>query len=246
MTTEIIITKEGVKKRDITETDLDIQDSLADAFSASVVRPVNRLLSYGGNFGNVAVAAAGAGYTHFSVEVTTLPLRCHCNTESGIVVPVFDNPDCPLLPMQWIPPKGMRIVLCITAVWNKESNKYYPDTNQYLVALDPHGRMYRLPTSNLHTDCKLCHNMNHENHRDAMGVVKQACEQFERSEWNDHLYRGDSPVRRQCTKLMFRWKPTDETFEQLPPEVPAGRDWTALCEKVAVDKLNSIIIPPLP
>lgn len=243
-TTRYVVDKEGMFMETVNRSEIEITDSIAEAFTESMTRPIKNVLRYGGIFGDVAVTVAGKGYAHWSVQVLTLPLRCCCNTENGVVVPVFDSKQCPLLPMKWKVPGDMRLVLGVTSIQNPEYKHYFGGLEQFLVAFDSNNRMYRLPTSNLFADCGLCHNMPEVHHQQAMGVVRQACEQFEKSEWNAHLYNDTTEVRRQCTKQMFRWKPTEDTFEQLPMILPEGRDWTALCEKIAVDKLNSIIIPP--
>lgn len=244
--TEYVIRPEGAFRRDLTETPIQLTDTIAEQFTEGVTRKVGHVLTYGGNFGSVGLTITKPNYMTFSVQVVTLPLRCHCNVEAKVMVPVFDNKECPMLPMQWKVPNGMRAVLVVNVSWDPHALTYVNTGAdwQYLVAFDNQNRTYRLPLSNLFEDCKLCHNIGNVHGPTAMDVVRKACEQFEKSEWNDHLYKDATPERRQSTKQMFRWKPTDDTFQQLPMELPSGKDWTALCSKVAIDKLTSIIIPP--
>lgn len=231
-----VINQEGVQRWDVTKRDLNAEQSLVEAFGSSLVRRNNSVVNIGGNYGHAGVAL-GNGFEVWSVHINKLSLNAPYTIADGIHTPVFNSPDLPVLPMVFTPQSGMNLVLGITI---HRDGRYHYAGDHYLVAYDTSGRMWRLPVSNLYANCKLCHGQDVKKVNTAMEAVTLCCDLFTKSQWNADLYEGNKSGR---TAAMFQFKPEGKGFTQLPFKLAAGKDWTTLCEKVADEKINQMMIP---
>lgn len=237
---EYVITKSGVKKRIIEEMDVQATDGIITSLSGNVMRKCARVLTLGGNYGGVGFAASQNNHTTWSIRVLQLPLNCPWNTESGTVVPVFDSESLPVMRLMWKVPDSM-ILLLIAQV---SQGSKYKVVEQSLVAMDSSSHLYMLPVSNLYDDLRLCSGLTPTgmmplSHPAAVDAVREVAAQFDKSHWNQDLYATTSSTRKQHTKNLFRFKPLNEGFEQLP----STDEWQKLCVKVSNPELFNQIIP---
>lgn len=232
-----VISESGAERWDITKRPIQVQETIVEAFSQNLTRKNPAVLKIGGDYGNAGIAMA-SGYEVWSVRVLTLGLAAPFALKDGVHTPVFDSKSLPALPLKWKPPESMVLVLGISVFADHTAKKPYYIGDHYLVAFDKDKRMWRMPVSNLYADCKLCHGQDAKQHETALEAATMACEMFSRSRWNADLYDKTAQPR---TDALFRFKPTESDFEQLPPVLASGKTWTSLCEKVAVEKLNQLI-----
>jgi len=185
--------------------------------------------------GNVSLSAMANGQRMFSMPVFKMSLNTRFAPDSsGVLTPVFEAGDGPTLPIFWVPPGTMKLVLSIIL------GPKFENLNQYLTAHDKTGRLWRLPVSNLYQDCRLCPGTaNYLGSQSCLSSLQVAWEQFRLSKWNSDLYVDSSPARRKATERMFRFKPSDAEFIQLPLD----GDWTDLCEKVGHEFLKNNVVP---
>lgn len=233
-----VVTPSAVERWNLSKERINVNDSLAAAFSANLVRKCPATMAMGGDYGMAGIAMIDK-YEVWSVRVNQMSMEAPYALVEGVHVPVFDSGTLPVMPMKWKPPSTMKLVLGITVFFHASNRQYYTG-DHYLVAYDNSNRMWRLPLSNLYEDCKLCHGQAIQYTSCTLDAVKRACELFSRSRWNADLYK---PHQQGNTSCLFRFKPTADGFEQQHPLLAAGKDWTSVCEKVAVEKLNSIVQP---
>lgn len=240
MTTEtlFVVNQGGCERWDITKRRVVAEPALADAFLKGTPRKNPAVVEVGGNYGKAGVSMLEK-YEMWSVRVLKLALNAPFVLTDGVHTPAFNSPDEPIMPMIWTPPSNMSLVLGITVLRDgigPGTYKFYAG-DHYLVAFSGDGNMWRLPLSNLYEDCKLCHGQEVVKRPTAMEIVGRSCDLFNKSQWNADLYAEGDRTRREATRKMFRFKPLEKGFEQLAIET----DWTKLCQKVALEKLNQLI-----
>jgi hypothetical protein len=235
MTTEtlFVVSPQSCERWDIQKRKLNADPQLAEAFAQNVARKNPSLTAIGGDYGMAGVAMLNE-YELWSVRVLKLGLTAPFFLKDGIHTPAFADSRQPTLSLFWTVPDDMRLVFGVTVLKDRVQHMA---GDHYLVAFDKKGEMWRLPLSNLYANCKLCHGQDNTRLPTSLEVVNKCCTLFSKSGWNQDLY-GDDAAARQNTGKMFRFKPTDTGFEQLPIEVPSGKSWTALCQKVSVESLN--------
>lgn len=134
----------------------------------------------------------------------------------------------------WRMPDDMTVVLGITVV---QSNRGFKLGKYYLAAYDQKGATWRLPLCNLYDHLELCHGQEHGFHPTAMKALLTGLAQFRSSAWNSDL---NGQFQQRNAPLMFRFKPVNSGFEQLPIETAT---WTVLCQKVSNELVNSKLQP---
>lgn len=238
MKTEVfyVITEVGVERWDLKKRPINIEPTVVEAMAENITRRNPAIACLGGDYGNAGVVMLGA-YETWSVRVLTLSLSTPFDLVDGIHVPAFCDKTKPIMPMKWKVPSGIIMVLGIIVL----SDPFFYAGDHYLIVFDPSKRMWRMPLSNLYEDCKLCHGQPIRKFNTSLECVKNACDMFSRSNWNQDLFQDDNMKRINASKDMFRFKPSSTGFDQLPIQLSAGKDWTSLCEKVAADKLNQLI-----
>lgn len=219
----------------ITRRAIHFGDKLAEQFQTNITRKISNIRVVGGIYGGCGVALMKNGFNLWSTRVKKLPLRTFFNTESGIVVPVFDNADCTHLELIWEVPADMWLCYCVTVIEGAPEN--HQMEAHHLVAADSKGQLYKLPVSNLHSDGKLCHGMDRIANRTSWEVVQLCLNTFEKSNWNADLYSGNE-VRRENTKELFRFEPKDGGFKQLP----STAHWTRLSAKLGNELIQGNLI----
>lgn len=233
--TYYIVAPDGNYRWDVNIRPIMANSTLADSLSAGIIRRCDNVFRVGGCFGHAAMAM-GNGFTMWSFRVLKLPLLTCYTLTDGVHTPAFAGKGLPVMPMVWVPPKDLCLVLACEI--HRDGRSVYLG-DHFLVALDEGGHTYRLPLSNLYDDAKLCHGQPtdmFDNHFDALKV---ACESFSKSQWNADLYSDASLPDR--TARMFRWEPKPDGFKQLPMVLKDGEDWRSLCQKVATAKVTSMV-----
>lgn len=235
-----VVKQEGeVERWDITKRRLATDAALEQAFSANVTRRNATVLKFTGDYGTAGVSM-NVKFEVWSVRVLSLGLEAPFKVVDGVHTPDFISKSEPNLPMKWEPPSSMKLVLGVVLI--RDSKGMVPGEH-YLVAFDSSQRMWRLPVSNLYDDCKLCHGQVPKPLPTSLECVSMACDMFSKSRWNADLYNPDDKTRMAATECMFRFKVNKTGFDQLPMKLKEGKDWTSLCQKIASEKLNSMIMP---
>ncbi len=232
---EYIINKHGSFRRDSTLRQIRTSEAIAQAFSENVCRKCPAVAIIGGDYGMAGVAMLDA-HEFWSVRVMNMGLNTVYELKDGVHTPYFLGPKTEsILPISWKP--TMPVVLGITVL---RQGGYMLAGDHYLMAVDAKGNHWRLPVSNVSDVGKLCHGQTAKRFGNSLECVKFSCEMFSKSVWNSDWYNGDADLINR-TKALFRFKPTEGGFEQLPALIPSGKDWTSLCQKIAVDNLNKLI-----
>lgn len=236
---EYVIRKEGNFKRVFEDIPISLNDGLAEAFASGAIRGCNKVVDLGGNYGVAGMTCAANQFSTWSVRVRKLPLNTNFALDAGVLYPTFGMDQQPLMNLSWSPPDDMCLILavCITG-----ESRGYRSYEHYLVALDNNGRHWKLPLSNLHTNLKLCSGLIPSHHATALDALREATNQFDRSQWNSDLYRDLNASFRNNTRQLFRFKPVDTGVEQLP----SVGHWTALSEKIGNEKIAQSIVQVTP
>lgn len=224
-------TKDGWKRLDWALTDIRIDAKIKETLAIQLPTHSRRVANVGGDYGVAGVSAVKDQHV-WTVPLIVLSLKTKYDFTDGVHTPLFGSGEkLPVLPLKWEPPTGMRLYL---QIWLHLDGKLWNDQASYLFALDGDRRIWRLPISNLHNNCGLCYGGNTYGETQ-LDAVKSVCKDFTSSPWNSDLYEApDAPH----TRAMFRFKPTKDSFEQLPVE---GK-WQDHCQKVANDLITQNLV----
>lgn len=228
--TRFYIENQGVVRETVTRESIQISTDILAQYAGEKTNKIGMVMAAEAihpllqGYVNLAVRGAVLGVT---VCLKTLPLRTKFKVHSGVLVPDFASDDTPMV-MEWTPPPDMYIAMLIIS-----ANGSWVPTAQYLIAADSSGRTYRLPTSNVYDDCKMCTGKYASSGSTVADMVARSVEQLESSDWQrDLLQSADAPL----TTKLFRYKPREkEGFDQMPYE---AEHWTKLCRKVGNDTIT--------
>jgi hypothetical protein len=229
-TTEIILRENGtLAERIIHERELDAGPAVLDALTEGVTRNVRHVLALP-EWGPVH-ASVGLDDTLWTVAIPCLPLHTRFHLVNQVLVPAFIAPTDLELPLVWQAPPEVRLAFVVRM---EEETAGVRITGNWLFACDAERRGYRLPLPNLHDDCLVCTGQFPDQYNSASEAVSASLEQFRKSKWNADLLQG-----LERSQQFFRFQPTNETFTTLPI---AAADWTTLCDKVATDILERVVL----
>jgi hypothetical protein len=229
-TTEIILRDNGtLTERVIRERNLNAEELVLESLTDGVNRPLRNVFTLP-NWGLVH-ANVGRNDTLWTVGLNRIPLHAHFRLINQVLVPAFASPTDVEMPLVWQPPSSMRLAFVVRTEFEATTVRV---CGNWLFACDADNRGYRLPLPNLHDDCLLCTGGFAEHYPSGQEGVAASLEQFRKSKWNADLMRTVEQ-----SQQMFRFQPTNDTFETLPPAVP---DWTTLCDKVSTDILGRVIL----
>jgi len=229
-TTEIILKENGTLTERVThERDLDAGQAVLDALTEGVTRSVRNVLTLPG--WGVAHASVGLHDTIWSVAIDRIPLHARFRLINGVLVPAFGSATDIEMPLVWHAPSEVRLVFVVRTEIADDCARV---AGNWLLALAPDRRAYRMPLPNLHDDCLICTGGFQDRHDSCSGCVTASLEQFRKSRWNADLMRT---VER--SQKFFRFQPANETFATLPIE---AADWTALCDKVSTTITERVIL----
>lgn len=235
----VINEQSRLERWSISRQEMNINDAIIEPLTTNLSRICKNVMPMSAvspdALGNVSMSTMSQGQSVFSMPVFKMSLNTRFASDSnGILTPVFEAPDGPTLPIFWIPPTTMKLVLSIIL------GPKFENMNQYLTAHDKQGRLWRLPLSNLYQDCRLCPGIaDYSRSQNCLDSLKVAWEQFRNSKWNQDLYADSTDGRRRATNKMFRFKPNDSDFTQLPLDA----EWTDLCEKIGNEFLKNNVAP---
>jgi hypothetical protein len=158
--------------------------------------------------------------------ISEIPITAPFIMSGDALVPVFSSDADPVFTMVWKVPGDMILAFMVECF--RESNRWYAAHN-HLIAFDGEKAAYRIPLSNIYDDGKLCNGEFNSTGKTIQESVSKALDQFCKSQWNQDLDRTPSQ-----SQAMFRFKPTDAGFDQLPP---LQKDWRLLCQKIGTESL---------
>lgn len=234
----VVITPQKTERWIITKEELDIEDTIKDQFSESISRTASNVQDLtdhtDGYFGIVHARFHGNQETSWTMQIKKIKLNAPFVSHDGIFVPMFDDKDAPNLAIDWKPPATMNLTL--TACLSKQDVMA-----QYFVARDAMRRTWKIPISNVFDDLKLCSGLDSIRGTTCTNALKQVIDQFINSRWNQDLYASSDTTLKTNTRNMFRFKPSNDGFEQMPFVAPDD-DWTLLCNKVATDEIERVVV----
>ncbi len=226
-----------IKAVTVTEKEISLEQSILNKFAADSPVRTDCLLS-------AAILPGVAGLDNirmcmrrtaicFTVRMASIPMRTPFTMKHGVMVPQFKADGDTEFNMTWKVPENMRLYFMANFVNNK------PDT-QFMVAVDPPGRTYRLPLSNLYEDARLCHGTYPATGSTLIDMLCKAWEQFHKSRWQSHLMDKAPAIEANSQKL-FRFKPSEgDGFEQQP--IVEGNTWESLSQRVSTAFINENIV----
>lgn len=230
-----LISPDGSYRWDLTVTPIQIGAHVTQALMADASILSRNMGSIkertNGDFGKTSLLVKN-NTSSWCVEVSRLHLRTNYRLLDGIHVPNFGGDD-PELDLVWEPIMPVWFMVDLTRTNDADCIQI---TRQWLFAEGNSKMTWRLPLPNTYADCHLCHGLVSVNYNTQGAAVIAACEQLQRSLWNSDL----SPSLAESQR-MFRWKPTETGFEQLPPALNGSEDWTCLCTKVGVEHLTEVL-----
>lgn len=187
--------------------------------------------------GNIGVSYRN-GAMAATIPMDFLPLRTTFAPIGGMMVPDFTGVEgATKMFMKWFPVGGMRLFLVIALAPKPAGLMGAGD--QYFVAMDKTGRMFRLPTTNAYENCRMCHGQYDGIGSSILDCCAKAWAQFESSEWQADLQDRGGENGMANSRLLFRFKPLEtEGFHQVEPDKP----WDTYCTKVNVEFLNNHIV----
>jgi RES domain-containing protein len=218
---------------------VELTDQFMTAMSKNVPRVATNAISMAHLTGvaglpGMANITLAPGNRVVNMPLNSIPLTTVYLLDGEVLYPAFDS-EGPTMPMIWVPPTTMRVILSVVL---GDANQ---ETCQFLTAFDPQGRCWRLPLSNLYEDCKLCPGTNSDSQVNASMIhgAQRVWQQFQRSIWQKDLYTSQGDSIRKATRNLFRFIAKDKGFIQQPP---VG-DWEASCKKIGVDFITQNIRP---
>lgn len=192
----------------------------------------------GGMTSSIVGCSIQAGAANFTVPIDTITIRARFHMGADKMMgPDFAARLVPtsVAPMviDWKTPLNMKLYLMVSVA--PTGSRLYV-VNTFLFAMDKDKRVYRLPTSNVYEDCRVCMGDFDSTSDTHVDCISKAVTQFRTSDWNaDLAHRGGSTSMEWAMKL-FRFKPLEpEGFEQQAPT----EDWTKLCTKISNEFINA-------
>jgi len=169
----------------------------------------------------------------FSVLLNYLPLNAPFIVDGADLVPAFREDDSKELELKWTVLSDMRLILMIPVIY--DGNRFIA-LEQFLFALTDRNLPYRLPTSNVYEDCRLCAGTFDSTGQTIMDTISKCVKQFELSRWQSDLSNRGGENGMRNSKRLFRFRPEDgDEFKQMPPLSA----WPSLSTQVAVGFISS-------
>lgn len=226
---EIILKPDGtITRRTVSEEDVNVGDAIIASLCSDVKLKARSVFKTSN--GLAANMCLIEDEIYLTVALPSLPLKAPFKIKDGILYPKFSAAGEPVMPMVWLPPEGMRIAMLVLVRSVGDSAGII---NQWLFAFGADERAYRLPLGNLYDDARLCNGEIPATHPTIQAAVYCELEQLAKGQWN-----GDLDRTAEQAKSLFRFKPLNDKFEQLPPL--AG--WETLCEKISTATLDFVVL----
>ena len=234
------LTSDGsIKLVTVSERELNLDSSLLTKFAVENPIKVTNLMSAAilpdvAGVGNIGACIKRNAIT-FTVRLAVLPMRCAFVMKGGYMVPDLKhgNQD-PEFVLNWTPPETMRIYFMANFLIPAKADE------QFIVAVDTAGRMYRLPLSNLYEDSRLCCGQYDLNGSTFIDMLSKAWSQFNKSRWQSDLADRGTDSRAN-SQIMFRFKPQEPSgFSQEP--IGGDKGWEVLSTRISNQFLQDNII----
>jgi hypothetical protein len=217
---EFVIESSGnITRRDIAETHIAIADELISSLTDKQIIKVKGIMDIPG-YGIVDMSMQGNTF-YYSMPIKKLTVRTDYKMLDGIFVPSLGERG-QTLTMTWKLLDRMTGKLMVSM--NKDENCVVIH-KMWMPIYDDKGRIYRIPIPNLYGDTEVCHGNQHLVSESHQRLLLESIKVFENSEWNTDLIEARSAQ----IQSFFKFKPTNEGFDQIPP---AGK-WEEYCQKVA-------------
>ena len=232
------ITETGTELVQETIHECPIDDAVLQRYATEKVVKVHNLFN---------PALVGAGISHgvalsvkgkvhcFTLRLSELTIQTRFSEQGGLMVPDFSalHASSTALTMRWPVPDDMKLFLMV---------QVNPETLQagesWLLAYNTQSYCYRLPTSNIYEDGKVCQGKYDNYGGSLLECLIKAYAQFLASPWNDHLTDRGGKNGMDNSKAMFRFKALEpDGFEAVPPD----RSWFTLSTKINNEFVNSNI-----
>ena len=237
-TTRFIFTSDGkLLREDVSSREIAITPEIVNSISASMMVPIPGVIVHP-RWGQINLNVESNGKCWWAVGLKALTLRCSYKVgKDGVAFPDLgsvSSKDEPVLTREWVTPEDMRLMFFMTT-YNRggtfEKNGY-----AYLFAFDCFKQTWRLPIGNLFDDCHLCLGKEDFYADSHLAVLSDTLDQFSNSEWNNDLWTQSDKMMK--TQNLFRFKPGNETFTQLP----SVNHWTHYCYKVSVALSEKVVL----
>ena len=221
------------------KTPIEITPSIERAFQASATIKLKGVADFSEiglpMYGRASLThtTSNSNITYWSVRVCILNLNTTFALNAGVMTPTFQK-EGQFIEIPWRPIHTMTVVLGLMVLGSESDG--FKLSKHYLVAYDNRNTAWRLPLPNLYDHLELCHGQPSELHPTMFQALVQGLKGFAASPWNSDLMGSFQNTN---AHLMFRFKPVNTGFEQLPL-VDA---WTSYCQKVANPMVNSTLMP---
>lgn len=221
---EFVIEADGtIKRRDISETAIQIHQSAIDALCESQgfkVRNFGELP----RIGKVSLTCT-RNQTMIAVALSHLRLRSNFKlatvSRAKVLTPSFGQTNDPALDLNWPVPDTLRLRFVSNIM--PDGKRYYSGKS-WLIAYDANGNAYVLPLGNLYDDASVCMGDYDYYGGSMIEAMERAFNQFNNSAWNSDLF---TTIRSEYAQQLFKFKP--ESFEP----ILITTDWTRHCQKIS-------------
>lgn len=211
-----------IYRRQVTETEIQIGQEVSRVLMKDFVKRIGPVCEH--ELGTIEVSVdSRENQSMWWIALTKLPLRATYKASTEVVTPSFGDASDPVMTLHWAVPQSMRLIFMteITRSGDRATAGVC-----YLFAISRDNNCWKLPIGNIYDDCHLCMGEDYFRGANALEAFALALHQFSKSQWNRDLWRDSA----NCSRL-FRFKPNETEFVQLPINTPSG-DWTRLCPKV--------------
>lgn len=233
------VLKDGVfYRKHETWQEINLQADIITKFAGEISSKTGMIFNSAqvgtGLVGAVGMATKGK-LVAFTLRIGILPIRARFLLRDGLLVPDFACSEHSIpFHFSWYVPSAMNLYLIVTM----QAAKLVAG-DQFLVAIDNQSRMYRLPTSNVYEDCRLCAGRFESSGTTYLDVLIKCWNQFQNSEWQADLAQHGGDNGQENAKRMFRFKPGEgDSFEQ--QDAPAN--WQSYAKKIANETIASLLV----
>lgn len=169
----------------------------------------------------------------FTCHLPRLRIRCPWKAGAGgIVTPDWKGNTAPL-ELFWDVPKDADLCLLITVYCDLDGAWSQDKTYLFLMSTTKDGKGYRIPTSNLFENGEMCTGL----HDLIKMPTARAAAEFVFDQVDRGVWRNDLMPAPEKSAALFRFKPTDVGFEQVPME----QDWRQFCYPIGNSKMEEIV-----
>lgn len=214
---EYVITEDSkLLRRTSAESEITVTQDIVDRLASGSLRYLRGFFSVGGVPVNCVLDQQRANWT---IRLIELKLNCPWRLHEGLLVPVFNSHDDPIMAIEWYPPMPLFLTVgenlanhTVPIAWMWAGTKEAP---------------FRMPLPNTYVDGRLClGNQPNPAMPTSQDLVARVLANLNQTQWNADLWSETENTFR-----MFRYKPEGEKFTQQPPTT----EWARLCTPITGD-----------